>query len=153
VAPPGVDHVAALRRGLASPEEATRIAAVEAAVSATATGTLDDLEKFDLAKDPETAPTVIHGIALLGASAEGKKRDQAASTLAGWLRDEKRREGPDAVGNVSNLVEALGDVGGQSAVDALAAAPSSARWSPSERRAAPRRRTTPTRTVTRARAA
>ena len=113
------DRVAALRRGLASSDEATRIAAVEAAVSATAVETLADLEKFDLARDPEAAPTVIHAVALLGASAEGKQRDEAADTLAGWLRAERRREGPDVAGNVSNIVEALGNVGGRNAVDAL----------------------------------
>jgi hypothetical protein len=118
----GADHVAALRLGLASNDEATRIAAVEAAVGATAVETLDDLEKFDLQRDPETAPTVIHAVALLGASAEGKRRDEAATTLAGWLRSEMKREGPDAVGNVSNLVEALGNVGGDGAVEALGAA-------------------------------
>lgn len=117
-----IDQVAALRRGLASNEEATRIAAVEAAVSATAVETLDELQKFDLARDPETAPTVIHAVALLGASAEGKRRDEAAGTLTRWLREERRREGPDVPGNVSNLVEALGDVGGRDAVDALGAA-------------------------------
>lgn len=118
----GADHTAALRLGLASNDEATRIAAVEAAVNATAVETLDDLEKFDLQRDPETAPTVIHAVALLGASAEGKRRDEAATTLAGWLRSEMKREGPDAVGNVSNLVEALGNVGGDGAVEALGAA-------------------------------
>lgn len=117
-----IDHVAALRRGLASNDEATRIAAVEAAVSATAIETLADLEKFDLTRDPETAPTVIHAVALLGASAEGPKREEASRTLAGWLRSEMRREGPDVAGNVSNLVEALGDIGGDGAVDALGAA-------------------------------
>ncbi len=116
------DHVAALRRGLASEDEATRIAAVEAAASSTAVETLGDLEKFELARDPATAPTVIHTIALLGASAEGPKREEAAGTLQRWLRDELRREGPDVVGNVSNIVEALGDVGGTRAVDALVAA-------------------------------
>jgi hypothetical protein len=119
---PTVDRVAALRRGLASEDEATRIAAVEAAVGATAVETLGELEKFELARDPEAAPTVIHAIALLGASAEGAKREDAASTLERWLRAELRREGPDVPGNVSNLVEALGDVGGREAVDALSAA-------------------------------
>jgi hypothetical protein len=116
---PSVDAVTALRRGLASEDEATRIAAVEAAASATAIETLDDLEKFELARDPETAPTVIHAVALLGASAEGAKREGAAGTLDRWLRDELRRDGPDVLGNVSNIVEALGDVGGRDAVDAL----------------------------------
>ncbi|HSO39649.1 MAG TPA: hypothetical protein VLT33_44285 [Labilithrix sp.] len=116
------DRVAALRRGLASEDEATRIAAVEAAVSATAIETLGDLERFELARDPQAAPTVIHAVALLGASAEGTKRDDAAGTLARWLREEQRRDGPDVPGNVSNIVEALGDVGGRQAVDALGAA-------------------------------
>ncbi len=91
-------------------------------MSATAVETLGDLEKFELKRDPEAAPTVIHAVALLGASAEGKKREHAATTLAGWLRDEMKREGPDVPGNVSNIVEALGDVGGRNAVDALVAA-------------------------------
>lgn len=119
---PAVDRVAALRRGLASEDVATRIAAVEAAVGSTAIETLGELERFELARDPEAAPTVIHAIALLGASAEGAKRDEAAGTLERWLRAELRREGPDVPGNVSNLVEALGDVGGREAVDALSAA-------------------------------
>ena len=118
----GIDRVAALRRGLASEDEATRIAAVEAAVGQTAVETLEDLEKFELARDPETAPTVIHAVALLGASAEGKQREGAAGTLDRWLRDELKRDGPDVLGNVSNIVEALGDLGGRQAVDALGAA-------------------------------
>ena len=119
---PPNERIVALRRGLASQDEATRIAAVEAAVSVTAVETLDDLEKFELARDPETAPTVIHAVALLGASAEGAKREGAAGTLDRWLHDEMRRDGPDVLGNISNLVEALGDIGGREAVDALGAA-------------------------------
>ena len=91
-------------------------------MSATAIETLGELSRFDLKRDPETAPTVIHAVALLGAAADGKKRDDAAGTLAGWLRDEMKREGPDVPGNISNLVEALGNVGGSSAADALARA-------------------------------
>ena len=117
-----VDPVVALRAGLASEDEATRIAAVEAAVSATSIETLGELARFDLRRDPEAAPTVIHAVALLGASADGKKRDDAAGTLAGWLRDEMKREGPDVPGNISNLVEALGNVGGNGAAEALARA-------------------------------
>jgi HEAT repeat protein len=119
---PDVDHVQALRKALASEDAATRIAAVEAAVRATATETLRDLEQFDPKRDPDTAPTVIHAVALLGASAGGAERDRAARTLASWLREEMKREGVDALGNVSNLVEALGNVGGPDAVDALTTA-------------------------------
>lgn len=119
---PGVDHVQELRKGLASDDAATRIGAVEAAMRATATETLRDLEQFDLKRDPDTAPTVIHAVALLGASASDRDRDRAARTLAQWLREETKREGVDALGNVSNLVEALGNVGGPEAVDALTSA-------------------------------
>lgn len=115
-----VDYAALLRRDLDSDDEGTRIAAVEAAVSATAVDALPELERFLLRGDPEVAPSVIHAVAQLGAAAEASKRDAAAATLAGWLRDELKREGADVAGNVSNLVEALGDVGGRGAVDALA---------------------------------
>jgi hypothetical protein len=116
------EDMAVLRRGLASDDVATRIAAIEAVVSTTAVEALGDLERFELARDPGAAPTVIRAIALLGASAEGERRDDAASTLARWLRDEMKREGPDTSGNVSNIVEALGDIGGEKAIDALGAA-------------------------------
>lgn len=120
--PPSVDRVAALRRALASADVAERINAIEAAVSASAVEALDELARFDLPGDPEAAPTAIHAVASLGASAGGAKRDEAARTLATWLRQELGREGADALGNTSNLVEALGDVGGREAVAALTAA-------------------------------
>jgi hypothetical protein len=115
-------HVDALRRDLASDSAAIRIAAIEAAVDATAIDTLPVLEQVDLARDPQAAPTVIHAVAKLGAAADDATRDHAARTLSSWLRTERSREGLDALGNVSNLVEALGNIGGPDAASALAAA-------------------------------
>jgi HEAT repeat protein len=123
IAPPA--PAATLRAGLASADASARIAAVEDAVRVTAVDALPELQRFALARDPAAAPTVIHAIAILGASAAGAPREEAATTLAGWLRDETKRDAldaPDAPGNVSNLVEALGNVGGSRAVDALIAA-------------------------------
>lgn len=112
----------ALRHDLASDSVATRIAAIEAVVTSTALDALPVLEDFDLKRDPEAAPTVIHGVAILGASADDATRDRAAGTLSSWLRTERSRDGLDALGNVSNLIEALGTVGGPDAVEALSAA-------------------------------
>ncbi len=111
-----------LRRGLAEESAHVRIAAIEAAVSATAIEALPVLEDFDLKRDPEVAPTAIHATAILGASADDRTRDRAARTLAAWLRAETKRDGVDALGNVPNIVEALGDIGGPDAVKALTAA-------------------------------
>ena len=56
------------------------------------------------------------------AVAPGRARDEASKVLTQWLAQESKREGVDAVGNVSNLVEALGNVGGGDAALALAGA-------------------------------
>lgn len=112
----------ALRRDLASDNPATRIAAIEAAVKMTALDALPVLEDFDLKGDPDVAPTVIHAVAILGGSADDATRDRAARKLSSWLRTERSRDGLDALGNTSNLIEALGNIGGPDAVEALTAA-------------------------------
>jgi hypothetical protein len=70
------------------------------------------LEAFDLSAAPDEATAVIHDLAAGGG-------DDAARTLARWLREETRRDAADARGNVPNLIEALGTVGGDLAVGAL----------------------------------
>ncbi|MBS2018411.1 MAG: hypothetical protein JST00_36435 [Deltaproteobacteria bacterium] len=115
------EHLAAFRRALASDDLATRIGAVERAKRTTDVATLSDLVKVDIARDPDVAPTVIHTVSLLGASGDEAKRGEASSALTRWLHQETKRDAPDAPGNVSNLVEALGDLGGRDAVDALVA--------------------------------
>lgn len=116
------DPRALLREALASDDVAVRIAGIERAASQTSVAALPELTSFRLERDPAAAPTVIHAIALLGASAEGRDRDHASKTLTQWLGQESKREGVDAVGNVSNIVEALGNVGGGDAALALASA-------------------------------
>lgn len=117
-----IDPRVLLREALASDDVAVRIAGIERVTSGTSVGALPELTRFRLERDPAAAPTVIHAIALLGASAEGRERELATRTLTQWLADESKREGVDAVGNVSNLVEALGNLGGPDAALALAAA-------------------------------
>src|SRR5262245_41478312 len=65
----GPSRVETLRRDLASDSVATRIAAIEAVVTVTATDALPALEEVDLKRDPDAAPTIIHAVAMLGASA------------------------------------------------------------------------------------
>lgn len=81
--------------------------------------TLEELEALDLRVAPDDAPTAIHELAARAHDATPRERDDAARTLARWLRDEARRDAADARGNVPNLIEALGEVGGSRAVDAL----------------------------------
>lgn len=116
------DPRALLREALASDDVAVRIAGIERVTSQTSLAALPELTRFRLERDPAAAPTVIHAVALLGASGEGRSRDEASKVLTQWLAQESKREGVDAVGNVSNLVEALGNVGGSDAALALASA-------------------------------
>ncbi len=116
------DPIDALRSGLAAEDRATRIEAVEAVWRAGNVDALPVLEKVDLARDPDAAPTVIRAIAELAKSASPSARDDAAKTLDGWLDRERGRTTDDAAGNVSMLVEALGDSGGRDAALALAGA-------------------------------
>jgi hypothetical protein len=82
--------------------------------------TVAELLATDLAAAPEQAPAAIHELA---ARARGTRdHDDAARALTRWLRDETRRDGTgaaDARGNVPNIVEALGELGGDLAVRAL----------------------------------
>jgi hypothetical protein len=118
-APAPLAGVSALRSALSSPDVAVRIDAVEAAVAAGGVETLPVLESTDLKVDPDAAPTIIAAVAALGARAATADRARAASTLDTWLRGEARREGRDASGNVSVLVDALGTVGGREAAASL----------------------------------
>jgi hypothetical protein len=116
------DRAAALADALRWPDDAARIEAIESAVTAHAIETLPVLERVKLPGDPEAAPTIIHAVAVLGHEARGGDQARAAGVLGTWLGDESRREGSDARGNVSVIVDALGDLGGPDAVRALGVA-------------------------------
>jgi len=80
------------------------------------------LEAVDLPTDPEASPTIIHAVAVLGNKAGGRDQTRAAQQLGSWLGSEAKRDGADARGNVSVLVDALGDLGGRDAAVTLASA-------------------------------
>jgi hypothetical protein len=120
--PPIEDRAATLANALTWTDDAARIEAIESAVTARATEALPVLERVDLPGDPEAAPTIIHAVAALGREARGGERARAAGVLGAWLGQESQREGADARGNVSVLVDALGDLGGPDAVAVLGAA-------------------------------
>lgn len=120
-AEPSTFHAApsALAQTLAGEDDFAKIAALEAAVRDGLVAEIPALVRTDLARSPGAAPTIIHGLARLSVQGSGEDAALAASTLARWLKEERTREGNDAAGNVPNLVEALGALGGPEAVDAL----------------------------------
>jgi hypothetical protein len=110
------------RQGLSAADLSMQLRDVEAAVREGNTAKLDALVQTKLADDPELAPAVIRATANLAAQGGEKEHGQAVRALAGWLKTELHRDGSDAAGNVPNLIEALGDLGGREAVDALVGA-------------------------------
>jgi hypothetical protein len=120
--PPIEDRAATLANALTWTDDAARIEAIESAVTARATEALPVLERVDLPGDPAAAPTIIHAVAVLGHEARGGEQARAAGVLGAWLDQESQREGADARGDVSVLVDALGDLGGPDAVAALGGA-------------------------------
>lgn len=101
------------------PDIVARLDTIETAVRDGDIAALPVLAASDLAKEPEVAPAIIHALASLAAQGNGADHELAGKTLARWLREESRRGARDASGNVVNIVEALGDLGGDAAVIAL----------------------------------
>lgn len=90
----------------------------EAAEEAVATPPAEaHTDESELAAAPELAPTRIHDLAR--DAKDERERDAAARTLARWLHEETRRDTRDARGNVPNLIEALGALGGDRAMRTL----------------------------------
>jgi hypothetical protein len=110
-----------LRDSLASDNAGTRIAALRALAAAPVDEALPALLALDVTRDPETAPTVIRVTAQLAQRADASQRTAAATQLSRWLSTEQTRTTPDARGNVSILVETLGDLGSPEAESALVA--------------------------------
>jgi hypothetical protein len=106
---------------LASDNAGDRIDAVRAVRDRHAVELLPDLLALDPARDPDLAPTLISVSADLANQAEATpaQRTAAASQLASWLRTESQREGADARGNQSVLIEALGRLNTPESVAAL----------------------------------
>jgi hypothetical protein len=101
--------------------------ALAAAVAQRDPAALATLQAVDLTTDPEAAPAIISSLAKLGKDAAPADRARTVKTLSSWLNAESKRPEADAAGNVVNVVEALGHVGGRDAALALAAALDSGR--------------------------
>jgi hypothetical protein len=114
-------ELTALGDGLASANPFERIAALDRAAGRGVTEALPLLERIDLTREPDIAPIVVRTLAKLADGAGTSERGRAIATLERWLESESRRteSAPDARGNVSALVEALGAIRSPLAVDAL----------------------------------
>jgi hypothetical protein len=108
-------------QALRSDSAGDRIDAVRAVRDRHAVELLPDLLALDPASDPDLAPTLISTSADLANQPEASaaQRTAAASRLADWLKSESQREGADARGNQSVLVEALGKLNTPESVAAL----------------------------------
>jgi HEAT repeat protein len=102
-----------------APNIAERWSAIEAMVRDGDLAQLPKLCSAVLAQEPEAAPAIIHGVASLAVQGSEADRALAGKTLARWLTEERKRDTRDASGNVVNIVEALGDLGGDEAVTSL----------------------------------
>jgi len=120
IEPPSPVH--ALTRALATGDDHDLVQAVEAVVDAHAVDALPALSSIELRNAPHSAPAVIEGIAALAREAGPRERREAASTLSRWFRQERGREGIDAAGNTTTLIDALAETGHREAVDALVTA-------------------------------
>lgn len=101
------------------PDVAARWSAIEAMVRDGDLAELPALTRSELAKEPEAAPAIIHGVASLAVQGSDADRALAGKTLSRWLKEERGRDTRDAQGNVVNVIEALGDLGGDEAVTSL----------------------------------
>jgi hypothetical protein len=99
--------LAAFREGMASDNSGTRVEALRQLEKDGTVEALPELLQRDLAGDPEVAPTLIQVTSQLAQRAPRSERGAAAEQMSTWLRSESAREGDDARGNVSTLVESL----------------------------------------------
>ena len=98
-----------LREALASDNPGERIDALRTLAELRRVEALPELIALDVARDPEVAPTIFQVTGRLAQHADPSQRTAAVSQLSRWLESESTREGADARGNVSVLVETLAD--------------------------------------------
>lgn len=116
------DPMEALKRATAGGDDHELVEAVELVVDAGAVEALPTLSSIELREKPHSAPAVIGAIAALAKETGPRERREAAITLARWFGQERKREGNDAAGNTTTLIDALADTGQREAVEALVAA-------------------------------
>ncbi len=116
--PPPVDAAAGLVLGGAWSADRD---AIESALARKDISALPVLEVVDLTKNGYVAASAISAVATLAPLAPEADRLRAIATLARWLSQENARKTPDARGNVSILVDALGDTKSKEAAAPLIA--------------------------------
>lgn len=77
------------------------------------------LAAIDVIANPDSARTVIDALGHLAGNASGAERNTAVDRLLSLLAQEKKRETPDAPGNVLQIYEALGKTADPRAAQAL----------------------------------
>jgi hypothetical protein len=115
------DKPITLREALSSDNSGKRIDALRTLAELRRVDVLPELLTLDVARDPETAPTVFQVTGRLAQHAEPAQRTAAVSQLSKWLDSERARDSADARGNVSVLVETLADFQAPEAERALIA--------------------------------
>lgn len=98
-----------LREALASANSGERIDGLRTLAELRRVEVLPELLTLEVARDPELAPTIFQVTGRLAQHADSTQRTAAVSQLSKWLANESQREGADARGNVSVLVETLAD--------------------------------------------
>ncbi len=116
------NDLSALTKAFEGNDDVAKLAALSRVVEAKDTKALPALLATDLSREPEAAPMLIQSVAKLAQNASPNEKADAAKTLGKWLGEESKRHEADAQGNVPNLVEALGQIGGPEATAALAQA-------------------------------
>jgi hypothetical protein len=113
------NDLSALTKAFEGNDDVAKLAALSRVVEAKDTKALPALLATDLSREPEAAPMLIQSVAKLAQEASPNEKAEAAKTLGKWLGEESKRHEADAQGNVPNLVEALGQIGGPEATAAL----------------------------------
>lgn len=83
------------------------------------TAAIPKLAAFDIVANTDAARTVIHSLGQLAGMASAPERAVATRRLGALLAQEKQRKAPEAVGNVLQIYEALGDAGDPSSAALL----------------------------------
>lgn len=87
-----------------------------------ATTDLKALQQVDITKDGYVAAAAIARIGKLASTASTGDQRDAIRTLDRWLRDESKRNAPEATGNVSIIVDALEETKSSDAIAPLVSA-------------------------------
>jgi hypothetical protein len=111
--------IGALMDRLSSPDQTLVLDAADGLRARKATFAIPKLASIDIVQNADAARTVIDAMGQLAGMATGPDHTTAVDRLLALLAQEKARDRRDAVGNVLQLYEALGDTADRRAADAL----------------------------------